>query len=92
VANRGWAEVEDLIPHEGLLHSREVFQRAEQNVSVLLPADVLFEISAQFFCQGKENLIFVIDGVLEERHELLARAIRSQSQRYGGNAVDCIEA
>lgn len=47
-----------LIPHERLFDGGEVFQRRQEHVPVLWPADILDKV-AQLFAEGGEDFVFV---------------------------------
>jgi len=51
-----------LIAHNSLLGSADGFQRLQENVRVLWSTNKLNKF-AQFFRQGKQNIVFVIRGV-----------------------------
>jgi hypothetical protein len=51
-----------LIPHDGLLYSREVLERGEQDVTALRTADVIDE-TPQFLAQRDQNLILILNGL-----------------------------
>lgn len=70
----------DLLPDEGLLNRGQVLERAEDEVCVLPSSDKLSERS-ELLCESEEDLVLVVELVLEERDQLLSRALRAESER-----------
>jgi len=51
-----------LIPHNGLLYSREVFEGRQEDMTPLRPANILDEL-AEFFAQSDKDFVLILDGL-----------------------------
>jgi len=71
-----WLGKTSLIPHERLFDGGEVFQRRQEHVPVLWPADILDKV-AQLFAEGGEDFIFVF-----HRFYAHASALYGESQSH----------
>lgn len=58
---------------------------------MLLATNVLLE-ATELLCQRQKDLILVIDRVLQEGNQFLARAIRTKREGDGRDAVNGIQA
>ena len=57
---------------------------------VLRTTDVFLEVPSQFLRKRKKNLIFVVDRILKEGYQLIARTFRAQregNRRYPMNGI-----
>jgi hypothetical protein len=76
-----------LLPHQRLLHRREVLQRSKNHIRVLLASHVLHEPS-QLLREHQQDLVLIIKLVLEERDQLVPCPLRAEREGDGGEAPD----
>ncbi len=81
-----------LVPDDSLLDRCEVLERAEQEVAIRGSAEVGDKGPAELLGEREQDLVLVVEAVLQEGDELVARALRAQGQGDGGEAVDGVEA
>jgi hypothetical protein len=53
--------------------------------------DVLVKAAPKLLREGEQNLVLVVDGLLQERDELLPRAIGSEGEGNGGDTMDRVQ-
>lgn len=69
----------DLLPNERLLNGSQVLQRPQHEMGIFATANVLAE-RAELLGEREEDLILVVELVLEERDELLARPLGPEGE------------
>ena len=70
-----------LFSHHRLFDHGQVLEWAQQKMRELRAANVLYQSCAQFFCQCKKHLVFVVQRLVQERNELVARTFRTKRKR-----------
>lgn len=69
-----------LVANQGLLYGGEILKRAQQHLCVFSPPNVLLKVAPELLRQCEQDLVFVIDRVLEEGYQFIARALWSQCE------------
>jgi hypothetical protein len=80
----------DLVANEGLLHRGQALEGSKEEVSVPGTANVLPEVS-NLVGEGEQDLVFVVQAVMEERDELIARAVGTESEGNGRKTPHRVE-